>query len=201
MRDSMSRGRAIAVEVMRIGRAQGGTVQQHRKTVLLDRVRELVSLYGDAAQAPLTFFVIAIPRGALAYRVVGADLEATDLTYGDLRTASERFASALAESRCISRRSGGHVDGQEHRISRDADGDLASRRRARATVHRLCAVCDCAAIDGKRCESRRMRREPAGQTCARRGYSRRCAMADHHHGSRSPRAADCAPLRRPACRP
>ena len=36
------------------------------------------------------------PPSALAYKVVGTDLEAADITYGDLRKESERVAAALA---------------------------------------------------------------------------------------------------------
>jgi acetyl-CoA synthetase len=63
---------------------------------LLDRVRELVSLYGDKGASAAYFLCDRHPPAALAYRVVGADLETTDLTYGGLRTASERLAAALA---------------------------------------------------------------------------------------------------------
>jgi acetyl-CoA synthetase len=36
------------------------------------------------------------PPSALAYKVVGTDLEAAEITYGDLRKESERVAAALA---------------------------------------------------------------------------------------------------------
>jgi acetyl-CoA synthetase len=64
---------------------------------LFDRVRELVSRYSDERASAAYLLCDSHPPRALAYRVVGADLEATDLTYGDLRTASERLASALAD--------------------------------------------------------------------------------------------------------
>lgn len=64
---------------------------------LFDRVREIASLYSDRDASAAYLLCDRHPARALAYRVVGADLKATDLTYGDLRTASERFASALAE--------------------------------------------------------------------------------------------------------
>jgi acetyl-CoA synthetase len=62
---------------------------------LSDRVRELVSLYSNDGASAAYLLCDRHPARALAYRVVGADLEATDLTYGDLRIASERLASAL----------------------------------------------------------------------------------------------------------
>jgi acetyl-CoA synthetase len=62
-----------------------------------DRVRELTSLYSDPGASAAYLLCDRHPADALAYRVVGADLEATDLTYGDLRLASERLASAFAD--------------------------------------------------------------------------------------------------------
>jgi acetyl-CoA synthetase len=61
------------------------------------RIRELVSLYSDRNANAADLLCDRHPARALAYRVIGTDLEATDLTYGDLRSASERFASALVE--------------------------------------------------------------------------------------------------------
>jgi acetyl-CoA synthetase len=63
---------------------------------LFERIRELASLYSDQGASAAYLLCDRHSPGALAYRVVGADLEATDLTYGDLRAASERLASALA---------------------------------------------------------------------------------------------------------
>jgi acetyl-CoA synthetase len=64
---------------------------------LFERIRELVALYSDQGASAANLLCDRHRPDALAYRVVGADLEATDLTYGDLRAASERLASALAD--------------------------------------------------------------------------------------------------------
>jgi acetyl-CoA synthetase len=60
------------------------------------RVQELVALYSDPHASVADLLCDSRPPDALAYRVVGPDLEATDVTYGDLRTQSEKFAAALS---------------------------------------------------------------------------------------------------------
>ena len=60
------------------------------------RIHELVALYADPNASAADLLCDRYPPGALAYRVVGTDLEATDITYGHLRKESERFAAALA---------------------------------------------------------------------------------------------------------
>ncbi|ACL58871.1 AMP-binding protein [Methylobacterium nodulans] len=62
----------------------------------LSRIRELISLYADPKVSVAEVLCDRYTQDALAYKVVGSDLEATNLTYGDLRVRSERFASALA---------------------------------------------------------------------------------------------------------
>jgi acetyl-CoA synthetase len=64
---------------------------------LSERVRDLASLYGDRAASAAYLLCDRHPPQALAYRLVGGDLEAKDLTYGELRTESERLASGLAK--------------------------------------------------------------------------------------------------------
>ncbi|MFJ2211131.1 AMP-binding protein [Streptomyces sp. NPDC101062] len=63
----------------------------------LDRVRELVTLYSDPGAGVAHLLCDGHPADAVAYTVVEPDLSATVLTYGRLRTESERFAAALAD--------------------------------------------------------------------------------------------------------
>ena len=62
----------------------------------LARVQELVALYADSNASAADLLCDRYPPGALAYKVVGTDLAAAELTYGDLRKESERVAAALA---------------------------------------------------------------------------------------------------------
>ncbi|WP_244937394.1 AMP-binding protein [Methylobacterium crusticola] len=64
---------------------------------MASRVQELVELYRDPKASVAHLLCDQHAPDALAYKVVGTDLEATDLTYGRLRTESERFAAALAD--------------------------------------------------------------------------------------------------------
>ncbi len=64
---------------------------------LASRVQELVALYRDPRASVAYLLCDQYAPDRLAYRVVGPDLEATDLTYGKLRTESEKFAAALAD--------------------------------------------------------------------------------------------------------
>ncbi|MFI6698239.1 AMP-binding protein [Streptomyces sp. NPDC050509] len=63
----------------------------------LDRVRELVTLYSDPGARVAHLLCDGHPADAVAYTVVEPDLSSTVLTYGRLRTESERFAAALAD--------------------------------------------------------------------------------------------------------
>ena len=63
----------------------------------LDRVQELVTLYSDPHASVAHLLCDGHPSDAVAYTVVEPDLSATVLTYGRLRTESERFAAALAD--------------------------------------------------------------------------------------------------------
>lgn len=72
-------------------------MSSHQHAAAIARVHELVALYADPKAGVADLLCDRHPPGALAYRVVGADLEATDITYGDLRRESEKFAAALAE--------------------------------------------------------------------------------------------------------
>jgi acetyl-CoA synthetase len=69
--------------------------QQH--AAALSRIDELVSLYSDPKACAAELLCDRYARDTLAYRIVGADLEATDITYGRLREESEKFAAALAD--------------------------------------------------------------------------------------------------------
>ncbi|MEW1719138.1 AMP-binding protein [Streptomyces sp. NPDC093109] len=62
----------------------------------LDRVHELVTLYSAPHASVAHLLCDRYPADAVAYTVVEPDLSATVLTYGRLRTDSERFAAALA---------------------------------------------------------------------------------------------------------
>lgn len=62
----------------------------------LSRIHELVAIYGDPASSVAGLLCDCRAPGALAYRVIDADLEASDLSYGELRVESEKFAAALA---------------------------------------------------------------------------------------------------------
>jgi acetyl-CoA synthetase len=72
-------------------------VQPTTQSHVSERIRELVSIYGDPAASAAYLLCDRHPPKALAYRVVGADLDATGLTYGELRAESERLASGLAK--------------------------------------------------------------------------------------------------------
>jgi acetyl-CoA synthetase len=60
------------------------------------RVQELLKLYGNSGASVADLLCDRHPADAVAYTVVGPDLHERVLTYGELREASERFASALA---------------------------------------------------------------------------------------------------------
>lgn len=61
----------------------------------LVRVKELVDLYGAPDLSVAAELCDKRPAEAVAYRIVSSDLTSFDLTYGDLRQRSERFAATL----------------------------------------------------------------------------------------------------------
>jgi acetyl-CoA synthetase len=61
-----------------------------------ERVAELLSTYGDAGASAANLLCDRHDPEALAYTLVASDLSAVELTYGDLRRDSERFAAGLA---------------------------------------------------------------------------------------------------------
>ncbi|MCW2584196.1 MAG: putative acetate--CoA ligase [Klenkia sp.] len=61
-----------------------------------DRVRELLSTYGASGACAAELLCDRHPADAVAFTVVEADLSRRDLTYGELRRESTRFAAALA---------------------------------------------------------------------------------------------------------
>ncbi|HTV96172.1 MAG TPA: AMP-binding protein [Steroidobacteraceae bacterium] len=63
----------------------------------LARVRQLMALYADPELSVASILCDRREPAAVAYRVIGQDLEVRCLRYGELREESERFASALVE--------------------------------------------------------------------------------------------------------
>ncbi|MCX5046530.1 AMP-binding protein [Aldersonia sp. NBC_00410] len=61
------------------------------------RVRELLDRYATPQACVAELLCDGHPQDAIAATIVESDLSATDLTYGQLREQSERFAVALAE--------------------------------------------------------------------------------------------------------
>ncbi|ANN18095.1 AMP-dependent synthetase [Amycolatopsis orientalis] len=59
-------------------------------------VRRLLEVYGDERASAATLLCDRHPADAVAFTVVEPDLTGHDLTYGELRERSERFAGALA---------------------------------------------------------------------------------------------------------
>jgi acetyl-CoA synthetase len=62
-----------------------------------ERVAELLAEYGAADVCAAELLCDRHPAEAVAFTVVEADLSARDLTYGELRRESARFAAALAD--------------------------------------------------------------------------------------------------------
>jgi acetyl-CoA synthetase len=62
-----------------------------------ERVGELLGVYGAPEANAAELLCDRHPADAVAFTVIEADLSAHDLTYGDLRRESARFAAALAE--------------------------------------------------------------------------------------------------------
>lgn len=61
------------------------------------RIRELVALYSGTKVCPVDLLCDRYDSEKRAYRIVSGDLSVTDVTYGELRVESARFATALAE--------------------------------------------------------------------------------------------------------
>lgn len=61
-----------------------------------DRVAELAAAYGDPRACAAELLCDRHPAGAVAFTIVEPDLRTRDVTFGDLRDASARFASALS---------------------------------------------------------------------------------------------------------
>src|SRR5271168_1833589 len=59
------------------------------------RIQELLGIYGSPGANAAFLLCDRHNSNALAYRIVAQDLSAIDLTYGELREESERFAAAL----------------------------------------------------------------------------------------------------------
>lgn len=62
---------------------------------LTRRVQELMVPFNADSASAAALLCDSRPRDGLAYRIIGADLTARDLTYGDLHAESARFAGAL----------------------------------------------------------------------------------------------------------
>jgi acetyl-CoA synthetase len=61
-----------------------------------ERVAALLALYGDRQASAAHLLCDRHDPAAIAYTLVAPDLSSVDLTYGDLRSASERFAAGLS---------------------------------------------------------------------------------------------------------
>ena len=59
------------------------------------RIEELIATYGAQDACAATLLCDCYDSGALAYRIIRPELSAQDLTYGELRQESEKFAAAL----------------------------------------------------------------------------------------------------------
>ncbi|MEU9454445.1 AMP-binding protein [Streptomyces sp. NPDC048277] len=64
---------------------------------LRSRVDDLIAVYGSAEACAADLLCDRHPADSVAFTVVEADLSARDLTYGELRRESARFAAALAD--------------------------------------------------------------------------------------------------------
>jgi acetyl-CoA synthetase len=59
------------------------------------RVAELIATYGAPDACAAELMCDRYDPSRLAYRVIGVDLAASDISYGELRDESERLAGAL----------------------------------------------------------------------------------------------------------
>lgn len=64
--------------------------------ITLRRIEELVGRYGDQGACVAELLCDSHDPAVLAYRVIDAQFTPHDMTYGELRAESERFAAALA---------------------------------------------------------------------------------------------------------
>lgn len=71
--------------------------QNRTFTTPAHRVEELLKIYGNPQACVAELLCDRHPHGQVAYTVVGNDGSSTELTYGQLKESSERFAAALAE--------------------------------------------------------------------------------------------------------
>lgn len=71
-----------------------GTASQ--ATTIQARIGELIALYSAADACPAYLLCDRHEPDTRAYRIVAADLSTTNITYGELRDESGRFAAALA---------------------------------------------------------------------------------------------------------
>ncbi|KAA9151104.1 AMP-binding protein [Amycolatopsis acidicola] len=72
-------------------------VDQQSRTDPATRVSELLEIYAGPEASAAGLLCDRHPAEAHAYQVVGRDLSIQRLSYGELRTQSERFAAGLAE--------------------------------------------------------------------------------------------------------
>lgn len=70
-------------------------MSDHASMEIEKRVRAPIKLYGDPRASAAQLLCDRYKPEALAYKIVGADLSAREVTYGELRRASEQFAGAL----------------------------------------------------------------------------------------------------------
>jgi acetyl-CoA synthetase len=75
-----------------IGRRSGGSVERNSLAV---RAQELVARFNATNACAATLLCDSHAPEGLAYRIIRADVTARDLSYGELRAESERFAGAL----------------------------------------------------------------------------------------------------------
>uniref|UniRef100_UPI0024537E59 AMP-binding protein n=1 Tax=Nocardia brasiliensis TaxID=37326 RepID=UPI0024537E59 len=61
------------------------------------RVRELLDMYDRPSASAADVLCDRHPANGIAFTIVESDLSSTDLTYGELRERSSRFAAALAD--------------------------------------------------------------------------------------------------------
>uniref|UniRef100_UPI0024538CB8 AMP-binding protein n=1 Tax=Nocardia brasiliensis TaxID=37326 RepID=UPI0024538CB8 len=61
------------------------------------RVRELLDMYDRPEASAADVLCDRHPANGIAFTIVESDLSSTDLTYGELRERSSRFAAALAD--------------------------------------------------------------------------------------------------------
>lgn len=65
------------------------------ETDILTRVEGIASRFGQGEQCAAWHLCDRHDRGSLAYRIVGEDMDYVDLSYGELRSASQRLAAGF----------------------------------------------------------------------------------------------------------